>query len=105
MFPHMQEYLALPALVDYTLNSEASRSLLDCEMVASATVATLDIIFWFCRGQRVCSCAAFDRSCNGAAACGSREALQRHLRGVDLNLEASSDPTSRQLNTVRDGCE
>ena len=44
-------------------------------MVASATVATLDIIFWIYRGQRVCSCAAFDRSCNGAAACGSREAL------------------------------
>ena len=59
-------------------------------MVASATVATLDIIFWIYRGQRVCSCAAFDRSCNGAAACGSREALQRHLRGVGLNVEASS---------------
>lgn len=74
-------------------------------MVASATVAMLYIIFWFCRGQRVCSCAAFDRSCNGAAACGSREALQRHLRGVGLNVEASSDPTGRQSNTVRDGCK
>lgn len=69
-------------------------------MVALATVAALDIIFWFCRGQRVCSCAALDRSCNGAAACGSREAPQRHLRGVGMNVEASSDSTGRQSNTV-----
>ena len=76
---------------------------MDCKMVASATVATLDIIFWIYRGQRVCSCAAFDRSCNGAAACGSREALQ--LKGVGLNRRGEFNPSRRQSNTVSDDCK